>query len=97
MSTSNNKQNKITLTKVISENLIFRNSANELFNHINFINAPKIIVDFRKVKSITRSFAHQYLINKEKSNKNIIDVNIDSNINKMFLLIRKANKNASTH
>ncbi len=87
--TSNNKQRKIQLTKFISKNLIFRDSANELFNYINNFDAPEIIIDFHKIQSITRSFAQQYLINKEKSNKIITNINIASNIKNMFDLIGK--------
>ncbi|HUY01277.1 MAG TPA: DUF4325 domain-containing protein [Candidatus Deferrimicrobium sp.] len=89
MTTSNNKQNKIKLAKVISKNLIFRNSANELFDNINKSDVSEIIIDFNKIQSITRSFAHQYLINKQRSKKNIIDVNISPHVKNMFDLIEK--------
>jgi len=94
MNILNNKQNKIKLAKVISPNLIFRNSVDELFNYINNSKTSKIIIDFKRIKSITRSFAQQYLINKEKSKskKEIIDLNIPPNIKYMFELIRKENR-----
>jgi 2-hydroxy-3-keto-5-methylthiopentenyl-1-phosphate phosphatase len=84
-----NKQNKIQIAKVISKNLLFRDSVNELFDNINNSEAPEIIIDFRSVQSITRSFAHQYLINKEKSKKTIINVNIPPTIKTMFEIIQK--------
>lgn len=89
MTISNNEQNKIKLVNQISKNLIFRDTADKLFDDINDINEPEIIIDFNKIKSITRSFAHQYLINKRKSKKNIIVINISPNIKNMFELIEK--------
>jgi len=92
MTSSKNKQNKIQIARVISKNLLFRDSANELFDSINNSEAPEIVIDFNSVQSITRSFAHQYLINKEKSKKNIINVNIPPTIKTMFELIGKINQ-----
>jgi len=86
---SNKKQNRIQIAKAISTNLLLRNSADELFNYINNLETSEIIIDFQKVQSITRTFAHQYLLNKEKSNKIINNVNLSPNIKNMFELIRK--------
>ncbi|KKN18282.1 hypothetical protein LCGC14_0957250 [marine sediment metagenome] len=90
MSISKNKQNKVQLTKFVSRNLFLRNSANELFDWINISKKSKITVDFRKIQSITRAFANQYLINKEKSKKIIIDKNVSPHVKNMFDLIEKA-------
>ncbi len=89
MSISKNKQNKIQLTKFISRNLFLRNSANELFDWINNSKTSKVVIDFRKIQSITRAFANQYLLNKEKSKKNISDKNISPHVKNMFDLIEK--------
>jgi len=93
MITLKNKQNKIQLAKFISKNLLLRNSADELFNYINDLKTTRIIIDFDKIQSVTRAFTHQFLLNKEKSKKNIIDVNISPHIKNMFELIEKTNKN----
>ena len=89
MSTSKNKQNKIKLTTAISKNLFFRDSADELFDRINNFETSELIIDFRKVQSISRAFIHQYLLNKKKSKKNIIDINISPHVKNMFDLIEK--------
>ena len=89
MITLKRKKNKIQLTKFISKNLLLRNSADELFNHINNCNTPKIIIDFKKIQSISRAFTHQYILNKKESKKKIIDVNIPPQIKYMFKLIEK--------
>ena len=88
---SKNKKNKIQLAKFISKNLLLRKSADELFNYINDDELNKIIIDFDKIQTITRSFTHQYLLNKKMSNKKIIDVNISPQIKNMFELIEKTN------
>ncbi len=93
MNMSRNKQNKVRLAKFISKNLLLRNSADELFNYINEINSNEIIVDFNKIQSVTRSFSHQYLLNKNKSEKNIININISPQVKTMFEIVEKANKN----
>ena len=90
MSILKNRRNKIQLTKFISRNLFLRNSANELFDkRINNSKTSKIIIDFQKIQSITRDFASQYLLNKEKSKKNITDINVSPHVKNMFNLIEK--------
>lgn len=93
MITLKNKRNKIQLTKFISKNLLLRNSADELFDYINNFKTTKIFIDFNKIQSVTRAFTHQYLLNKKKSKKNIIDINISPHVKNMFELIEKTNKN----
>ena len=89
MITLNNKQNTIQLAEFISKDLIFRDSVTEIFNYINESELSKIFIDFQNIQSITRSFAHQYVITKEQSKKTIINVNMAPNIQRMFELIRK--------
>lgn len=93
MNISKNKQHKVRLVKFISKNLLLRNSADELFNYINEINSNKIFVDFNRIQSVTRAFTHQYLLNKNKSEKKIIDVNISPQVKTMFEIVEKTNKN----
>ena len=95
MITSKNEAYKVGLAEFISKNLLLRNSANELFNYINEINSNKIIVDFVKIESVTRAFTHQYLLNKNKSEKDITDVNISPSIKTMFDIVEKTSKKIS--
>jgi hypothetical protein len=80
---------KLSLREQISSDLAFRDSADDLFNHINDIDASKIVVDFSGVESITRSFAHQYIMNKVKSDKQIVECDIPSEIEPMFELVER--------
>jgi len=67
---------------------MLRNSANELFKYISNIEDKDIVIDFKKIRSITRAFAHQYLKNKLKSQKNITDINVPSQIKPMFDIVK---------
>jgi hypothetical protein len=88
MATSNER--KIEIAHAVSENLAFRNSADDLFSHIEDFKEKNIIIDFSGIKTITRSFAHQYTLNKKKSKKNISEINMPKDIAKMFdLLVNK--------
>lgn len=73
----------------LSSNLAFRHSADDLFEYINSLSAPKVMIDFSGIKSITRSFAHQYVINKIKSDKQIVECKIPLTIKPMFELVER--------
>jgi len=77
------------LRELISTNLAFRRSADDFFNHLNNLNESKIVVDFSGIESITRSFVHQYIINKQKTDKQIIDINVPRDIMPMFELVER--------
>jgi len=47
------------------------------------------MIDFSGIKSITRSFAHQYTVNKIKSDKQIIECEIPLKIKPMFELVER--------
>lgn len=81
---------KVILIKdFISADLALRRSANRLFNHIRSIPEKKIIVDFVGIRSITRSFAHQYILRKDKSKKTIKQIHIPRKVKAMFDIVQK--------
>jgi len=73
----------------VFRHLAFRESADDLFSYISSLEESDVIIDFSGVESITRSFAHQYLKNKDMSKKRIIERNIPSNVIQMFELVKK--------
>lgn len=77
----------ISIKEQISKDLALRSSAEKLFADINQLSDNKIILDFSGVTSITRSFAHQYVQNKKKSNKEITENNLSLDIEKMFEIV----------
>jgi hypothetical protein len=72
--------------------LAFRHSADDLFDYINSLSTPMVMINFSGIKSITRSFAHQYVVNKTKSNKQIIECEIPLKIKPMFELVERQRK-----
>jgi hypothetical protein len=59
----------LRLANHISENLAFRDSVDNLFSYIASLEETNIIIDFLGIKSITGSFAHQYIINKKRKRR----------------------------
>jgi len=83
----------LRIADIISENLAFRDSVDNLFSYIDSLEETNIITDFLGIKSITGSFAHQYLINKKKAIKHITERNIPLDVKKMFELVERRNLN----
>ena len=81
--------NHIMISEVLSKDLALRNNADSLFEELSKIKSKEIVVDFRNVKSITRSFAHQYKENKSLSKKIILEENVPLNISKMFNVVSR--------
>jgi hypothetical protein len=77
---------------VNSKQLYSRDSANSLFETIEKNNETRTIVDFSKVQTISRSFAQQYLLRKNASNKFVTETNIPENVKKMLVFVEN-NKN----
>lgn len=84
---------RFEITTIISSDLMFRQAVNDLFQILNASKSSKIEIDFENVLSITRSFAHQYIIAKKQSEKIIHETNVPQNIQRMFELVRKQTKN----
>ena len=72
------------LSKLVSQDLALRDSADLLFKYLASKREQTITIDFSDIKSMTRSFAHQYLIDKRKFRKAIIETNIPAAIKQMF-------------
>jgi len=78
---------KLSLQEQVSSNLALRYSVDDLFEYINSLDESRIVLDFSGIESITRSFAHQYVINKSRSKKQIYEQNVPSYIKPMFDLV----------
>ncbi len=80
---------KILIKEEVSEDLALRDSARKFFIKIESAPEKEITVDFRNVHSISRSFAHEYVTRKNKSNKLIKEINVPYNIRKMFEVVEE--------
>lgn len=88
--TISNEKNIIAIKDFVSSNLALRDSADRFFDYIELNRQKKIIIDFKNVVSISRSFAQEYLRRKDIANKIILEKNIPENIEKMFDLVKNS-------
>lgn len=79
----------IELQKRLSDNLAFRKSINDIFDSVEMSPENKIIFDFENVRTMSRSFAHQYLLRKKLSKKSISNINISEHVKKMFEVVER--------
>ena len=80
---------KCKISDLVSQDLALRDSADRLFAHLASKRAKQAMIDFSNVRSMTRSFAHQYLLNKDKSAIVISEINVPASVKKMFSLVVK--------
>lgn len=71
----------------LSEDLSTRNRTSHFFEMMESSNATSVVVNFAHVKSITRSFADEYMKRKRASKLNIQESNVPSNVQKMFEIV----------
>jgi CRISPR/Cas system CSM-associated protein Csm4 (group 5 of RAMP superfamily) len=81
---------KILLKKAISSHLFLRQTAVNFFKKINKLKDSEIIIDFKGIQFMSRSFAHEYLQQTAKSKKNIKELNVPTDIKKMLNYVQHA-------
>jgi len=81
---SSNESPKIYLGTVFSDNLAFRKNADRLFDDICALKEDKVTLDFSRVMTMSRSFAHQYLQRKNTCHKRIHEIGIREDVSKML-------------
>lgn len=82
----------ISIKDSVSEDLALRANARSFFERVEELSEDEVVLDFKDVKTITRSFAHEYLKRKDDSKKEISEVNVPSEVKKMFEVVGKASK-----
>jgi len=82
----------ISIKEEVASDLALRNTVQSLFDKVNKVEEPNIEIDFSNINSISRSFAHEYLTQKQLSSKQISEINTPENVEKMFQIV----KNSST-
>lgn len=83
-----NKTKTVKLSSLM-RHLAFRVNADMLFDTIKKYKENTIKLDFKGIETISRSFAHQYLMRKSESKKDITEVNMPERISKMFELVNR--------
>ncbi|MDG7037371.1 MAG: hypothetical protein JRN53_02980 [Nitrososphaerota archaeon] len=85
-----NAYRRVSINEAVAPNLILRQNADDFFDEMERDNISAVIIDFAGVTSISRSFAHQYLLRKGISPKAVKEINVPQNIERMFNLVKRA-------
>lgn len=80
----------INVAHVLSENLALRETATRFVTYIEGLPNPEVILDFSHVKTISRSFAHEYCTRKREIRKRVSEVNVSPDVAKMFAVVKEA-------
>jgi hypothetical protein len=78
---------QINIVSMISADLALRHAADSFFSKLELLPDDNLVVSFSGVRSISRSFAHEYTLRKKKSTKKITESDVPLNVKKMFQLI----------
>lgn len=82
----------LRVKKIISEHLVFRDSVSTLFQDLKRRKNTNVVLDFSDVKSISRSFAQEYLKQKKNHSFTLKEKNMSPEIKKMFDAVKNHQK-----
>jgi hypothetical protein len=82
----------IRIREAVSADLALRRKADNFFDAIEKVPSTTVVIDFSGVKSISRSFAHQYQIRKRSSKKKVSETSLPPFVTKMFDVVIAAKK-----
>lgn len=80
----------INIAKAVSPMLGIRLSATDFFKKLESKNDSEVEIDFKDVEFISRSFAHEYLKQKQRISKKVYEVNLPRNVKKMLDIVRQS-------
>lgn len=81
---------EIILSEQIDSDLGSRNKIEELYQNISD-DVSKVVMNFKGVEFMGRSFAQEYLNQKNKSPFEVIEINVPKDVQEMFNIILKIN------
>ncbi len=82
---------------MLSANLALRETATRLVQYIEGLPNPEVVLDFSDVKTISRSFAHEYSTRKRDIHKQIREANVSADVAKMFAVVEEARAKRPSH
>ena len=82
----------VRIAERISPDLALRNIVDAFFDWLERLPNKALTLDFAGVCSISRSFAHQYMLRKNISGKLINEMNLPDNVSKMLEIVRSSDK-----
>ncbi len=83
-------KNEVVIINEILPNLNIRGGAKVFFDYVKNIPGNEILINFEGSKSISRSFAQEYLKQKRLINKEIIEINVPPNIYSILKIVENA-------
>jgi len=90
----NQNARTVRVSEAIAPDLMLRVVAEAFFDEIERSEDKTLILDFTAIRSVSRSFAHQYAIRKRASKKHLVEANMSPEIARMFELVNR-NQQAS--
>jgi len=81
---------EILLAEEINPDLGSRNKIEKLYNNM-VDNTSKVIMNFEGVEFMGRSFAQEYLNQKNKASFEVVEVNVSQDVRKLFDIILELN------
>jgi hypothetical protein len=81
---------------MLTSNLALRETAEKLISHAEGLPNSEVVLDFSGVRTITRSFAHEYCLRKRVASKRISETNVPTEVAKMFAVIQNARMKRTT-
>jgi len=70
------------------KNLALRNNVDILFDSIEKSKENKVLLDFKDIQFMSRSFAQQYILRKKTCKKEVEERNIEENVANMFKIVK---------
>ena len=80
----------IRVASVLSKDLALRETARKFVLYVDGLPDPVVILDFSDVRTITRSFAHEYCTRKRDMHKRVREANVSPSVAKMFAVVQAA-------
>jgi len=87
----------VNVASMLSANLALRGTAAKLVLYIEGLPNSDVIVDFNGVRTITRSFAHEYCARKRDIRKQIRETNVSPDVARMFEVVKEAHSKRASH
>ncbi|KZX11098.1 hypothetical protein [Methanobrevibacter filiformis] len=81
--------NEIKIKDSINSSLEMNSAASEFFKEVNELPDDEIKISFENVIFMSRSFAQEYILQKNKTNKIIDEVNVPESIAPLFNMLEK--------
>ncbi len=85
---------RVRIKDKISVDLALRDAADSFFDELDAMKID-IEIDFSDIRSISRSFAHQYMLRKKQTLSRIIELNMTENVEKMFNVVSKSRQKSN--